>query len=281
LFSDPFDLALAPLTKIAVTIAFGAVPAGVSGHPGSRTTSYLASGDMAGAANLTVAASTEHWYYITGIDVMADAASAAVVTLGDSITDGRGSTTDMNNRWPDDLSRRLQAGAAAMNKVAVLNQGIGGNAVLTGGLGPTAMQRFARDVLGMRGVKWLIVLEGVNDIGGAVSGSAVATQLINAFGQLVDMAHAQGIKAYGATISPFGGNSYYSIDHEAARTTVNEWIRTGGKFDQVIDFDAAVRDPANPINLTAAYDSGDHLHLSPAGYQKMADAIDLTLFTTP
>jgi lysophospholipase L1-like esterase len=133
----------------------------------------------------------------------------------------------------------------------------------------------------MRGVKWLIVLEGVNDIGGAVSGSAVATQLINAFGQLVDMAHAQGIKAYGATISPFGGNSYYSIDHEAARTTVNEWIRTGGKFDQVIDFDAAVRDPANPINLTAAYDSGDHLHLSPAGYQKMADAIDLTLFTTP
>ena len=280
-FSDPFDFALAPLTKIAVTIAFGAVPTGVTGHPGSRTTSYLASGDMAAAASLTVAASTEHWYYITGIDVMADAANAAVVTLGDSITDGRGSTTDMNNRWPDDLSRRLQANPATMNRVAVLNQGIGGNAVLTGGLGPTAMQRFARDVLGMRGVKWLIVFEGVNDIGGAASGTTVATQLINAFGQFVDMAHAQGIKAYGATISPFGGNSYYSVDHEAARTTVNDWIRTGGKFDQVIDLDAAVRDPSNPINLTAAYDSGDHLHLSPAGYQKMADAVDLTLFTAP
>src|SRR3954463_10410294 len=148
---------------------------------------------------------------------MADAATAAVVTLGDSITDGRGSTTDMNNRWPDDLSRRLQANPATMNNVAVLNQGIGGNAVLAGGLGPTAMQRFARDVLGMRGVKWLIVFEGVNDIGGAASGTTVATQLINAFGQFVDMAHAQGIAAYGATITPFGGNAYYSVDHEAAR----------------------------------------------------------------
>jgi lysophospholipase L1-like esterase len=264
-----------------VTIAFGAAPAGITGHPGSRTTSYLASGNMAAAASLTVAASTEHWYYITGIDVMADAATAAVVTLGDSITDGRGSTTDMNNRWPDDLSRRLQSNAATMNKVAVLNQGIGGNAVLTGGLGPTALQRFARDVLGIRGVKWLIVLEGVNDIGGASSGATVATQLINAFGQFVDMAHAQGIKAYGATISPFGGNSYDSADHELARTTVNDWIRTSGKFDQFIDLDAAVRDPATPLNLAAAYDSGDHLHLSPAGYQKMADAVDLTLFTTP
>jgi lysophospholipase L1-like esterase len=280
-FSDPFDFALPPLTKLAVTIAFGAVPTGITGHPGSRTTSYLATGNMVAAASLTVAASAEHWYYITGIDVMAGVASAAVVTLGDSITDGRGSTTDMNNRWPDALSRRLQANAATMNKVAVLNQGIGGNAVLTGGLGPTAMQRFARDVLGMRGVKWLIVFEGVNDIGGSSSGAAVATQLINAFGQFVDMAHAQGIKAYGATISPFGGNSYYSADHELARATVNDWIRGGGKFDQFIDLDAAVRDPANPLNLAAAYDSGDHLHLSPAGYQKMADAVDLTLFTTP
>lgn len=277
-FSDPLDFTLPPLTKVAVTIAFGSTPAGITGHPGSRTTSYLASGDMVAAASLTVAATAEHWYYVTGIDVMADAATAAVVTVGDSLTDGRGSTTDMNNRWPDALSRRLQAGAAPLNKVAVLNQGIGGNAVLTGGLGPTAVARFARDVLGMRGVRWLIVFEGVNDIGGASSGATVATQLIAAFGAFVDMAHAQGIKAYGATITPFGGNAYYSVDHETARTTVNDWIRTSNKFDAVIDLDVAVRDSTNPINLAAAYDSGDHLHLGPAGYQKIADAIDLTLF---
>jgi lysophospholipase L1-like esterase len=278
-FSDSFAFDLPPLTKIAVTIAFGAAPAGITGHPGSRTTSYLATGDMVGAASLSGAVSTEHWYYITGIDVAADAATAAVVTLGDSITDGRGTTTDANNRWPDGLSRRLQANAGT-SKIAVLNQGIGGNAVVSGGLGPTAMQRFARDVLGQRGVRWVIVFEGVNDIGGA-SGQSVATNLINAFTQFVDMAHAAGVKAYGVPITPFGGSSYDSADHQTARTTVNEWIRPGGKFDAVIDLDAAVRDAANPMNLAAAYDTGDHLHLNPAGYQKMADTIDLVLFALP
>ena len=280
-FSDPFAFDLPPLTKVAITIAFGATPAGITGHPGSRTTSYLATGNMAAAASLSGAVSTEHWYYITGIDVVADSATAAVVTLGDSITDGRGTTTDANNRWPDGLSRRLQANAAT-TKVAVLNQGIGGNAVVSGGLGPTAMQRFARDVLGMRGVRWVIVFEGVNDIGGSSSpGQAVATSLINAFTQFVDMAHAAGIKAYGVPITPFGGSMYDSADHQTARATVNDWIRGGGKFDAVIDLDAAVRDPANPMNLAAAYDTGDHLHLTPAGYQKMADAIDLALFAPP
>ena len=278
-FSDPFAFDLPPLTKIAVTIAFGAAPAGITGHPGSRTTSYLATGNMVGAASLSGAASTEHWYYITGIDVVADAASAAVVALGDSITDGRGTTTDANNRWPDGLSRRLQA-SAATSKIAVLNQGIGGNAVVSGGLGPTAMQRFARDVLGQRGVRWVIVFEGVNDIGGS-SGQTVATSLINAFTQFVDMAHAAGIKAYGVPITPFGGSMYDSADHQTARATVNDWIRTSGKFDAVIDLDASVRDTANPMNLAAEYDTGDHLHLNPAGYQKMADAIDLALFALP
>jgi lysophospholipase L1-like esterase len=275
-FSDPFDLALTPLTKVAVTIQFGMVPAGVTGHPGSRTTSYLQTGDAVGAATMAGAATTEHWYYITGIDVMADSSSMAVVTLGDSITDGRGSTTNGNDRWPDDLARRLQANAAT-SKVALLNQGIGGNAVVSGGLGPTAVARFDRDVLGQTGVRWLIVLEGVNDIGGS-SGPAVATSLIGAFDQFITKAHDRGILAYGVPILPFGGSTYASADHEASRAAVNDWIRTSGKFDAVIDLDAAVRDPANPTNLLPAYDSGDGLHLSPAGYQKMADSIDLGLF---
>jgi lysophospholipase L1-like esterase len=275
-FSDAFDYPLAQQTTMTITIAFGAAPAGVTGHPGSRTTSYLQAGNEVAAARLTAPATTEHWYYITGIDVAAGGASGAVVTLGDSITGGRGSTTNGNDRWPDDLSRRLRANAATAT-VAVLNQGIGGNAVLSGGLGPPAVQRFARDVLGQSGARWLVVLEGVNDIGGA-SGQAVATDLIAAFGQFIDMARARGILAYGVPILPFGGSTYDSADHQASRQTVNDWIRNSGRFDAVIDLDAAVRDPASPSNLLPAHDSGDHLHLSPAGYQTMADAIDLSLF---
>jgi lysophospholipase L1-like esterase len=279
-FSDPLDFALPALTKIAITIAFGATPSNITGHPGSRTNSYLATGNMVSAATLSGAVTTEHWYYIVGLDVMADATTASVVALGDSITDGRGSTTDMNNRWPDQLSKRLQASAATMNKVGVLNQGIGGNAVLSGGLGPTAMARFSRDVLQMRGVKWLIIFEGVNDIGASSNGASTATQLNNAFSSFADMAHAQGIKVYGATITPFNGHSYYSADHEAARTTINNFIRTSTKFDAVIDLDMAVRDPADASRLLPAY-SMDGLHMTPAGYQKVADSINLTLFTNP
>jgi lysophospholipase L1-like esterase len=277
-FSDAFDYPLAPQTKLAVTIHFGSVPTGVTGHPGSRTTSYLASGGAVTAPNLSTAVTTEHWYYLTGIDVMAEGSAGAVVTLGDSLTDGRGSTTNGNDRWPDNLSRRLRANPAT-STVAVLNQGIGGNAVLSGGLGPTAVQRFERDVLRQSGVRWLIVLEGVNDIGGSTSGQTVAANLIAAYDQLITMARARGIRVYGVPILPFGGSSYASADREAARQTVNQWIRTSGRFDGVIDLDAAVRDPANTMNLLPAYDSSDHLHLNVAGYRAMADAIDLAVFT--
>ena len=164
--SDPFDFDLAPLSDLAVTIDFGDTSAAVTGHPGSRSTSYLQSGDAVSAADLPAAARTQHWYILTGIDVEADNSSAAIVTLGDSITDGRGSGTDKNDRWPDDLARRLQADKNTAN-IAVLNEGIGGNCVLRGGLGPTALSRFDRDVLSQSGVRWLIVLEGVNDIGGS------------------------------------------------------------------------------------------------------------------
>jgi lysophospholipase L1-like esterase len=279
--SDPFDYNLPALTNLAVTIYFGSISATtINGHPGSRTTSFIQSGNLVSATNLPAASKTAHWYVITGVEVLAPGSSQAVVTFGDSITDGRGSTTDGNNRWPDYLAQRLSTNPPAPG-AAVINMGIGGNAVLTGGLGPTARARFDRDVLGQSGVRWLIVFEGVNDIGGASAGGspAVATNLINAYQQFIAKAHARNLRAYGATITPFGGNGYYSTAHEAARQTVNNWIRTNNLFDAVIDFDAVVRNPVTLTNLLSAYDSGDGLHLNPAGYQAMADAIDLTLFT--
>lgn len=275
-YSDTIDFNVAPLSNLAVSIYFGETSADVTGHPGSRTTSYIQTGDAVTAADMESAAKTDHWYILSGIDLRLDDSYACVVTLGDSITDGRGSTTNGNDRWPDNLARRLQADPNTA-KIGVLNQGIGGNAVVSGGLGPTALERFKRDVLGQSGVRWVIILNGVNDIGGSKS-TKVATDLIAAYEQFINETHAQKIMVYGVPILPLVGSMYDSNDHEAARQTVNKWIRTSGKFDAVIDLDAAVRDPANPAKLLPAYDSGDHLHLSVAGYQKMAEAIDLDLF---
>ena len=275
-FSDPFDFALAPLDDVAVSIHFGSVPAGITGHPGSRTTSYLQLGDAVALERLQAPIATEHWYYATGIDVVAPGTGAAVVVLGDSITDGRGSTTNGNDRWPDALARRLQANPLTA-QVAVLNQGIGGNAVVSGGLGPSALERFDRDVLNQSGVRWLVVLEGVNDIAWNNS-PQVADDLISAYQQFITKAHARQIQIYGVPILPFGDSSYDSPEHEAARQLVNDWIRTSGQFDAVLDLDEAVRDPTAPNKLLQAYDSGDHLHLSPTGYQAMAEAVDLSLF---
>ena len=277
--SDPFEFNLAPLSDLVVTVDFGGTSAAVTGHPGSRTTSYLQSGDAVSAADLPTAANTQHWYILTGIDVEAKNSSAAIVTLGDSITDGRGSGTDKNDRWPDDLARRLQADKNTAG-IAVLNEGIGGNCILHGGLGPTALSRFDRDVLSQSDVRWLVVLEGVNDIGTSRGPQAatVATNLINAYARMIDLAHARNIRVYGATITPFGGSFYDSPAHEAARETANHWIRTSGKFDAVIDFAAVVRDPKNPSRLLPAADSGDHLHPNERGYRMMADAINLKLF---
>jgi lysophospholipase L1-like esterase len=277
LTSDPLDFALEPQTKLALSIAFGSVPSDVTGHPGSRTTSYLAPGDAASAPSLPSAVRVEHWYYLAGIEVVAEGASGAVITLGDSITDGRGSTTDGNDRWPDNLSRRLRANPST-SAIAVLNMGIGGNAVLAGGLGPTAKARFQRDVLEQNGARFVIVFHGVNDVGGAKD-RAVVAGLTRAYQELVSAARARGLKIYGAPLLPFAGSQYDSSEHETARQAVNAWIRTPGHFDAVIDFDAAVSDPASPTALLAAYDSGDHLHLSAAGYVRLADAIDLALFS--
>jgi lysophospholipase L1-like esterase len=276
-YSDPIDFNVTALSSTAITIRFGAAPSNITGHPGSRTTSYLIAGDSVAAPNMPGAATTEHWYYIVGIDVETTAPSASIVTLGDSITDGRGSTTNQNDRWPDALARRLQADPATAH-LAVLNQGIGGGAVVQGGLGPTAIARFQRDVLDQRGVKWVIVLEGVNDIGGA-NDVGVADRLISAYEGFIDQAHAAGLEIFGVPILPFAGNAGYDTPvRQQARTQVNDWIRTSGRFDAVIDLDAVVRDPNNQSALQQAFDSGDALHLNPAGYQAMGAAIDLTLF---
>lgn len=275
--SDPIDFALPTLTNLAVTIYFGDISATtINGHPGSRTTSFIVASNAVSAASLPAASKTAHWYIITGVEVMADVSGKAIVVLGDSITDGRGSTTDGNDRWPDALAQRLETNAPTSG-VAVVNMGIGGNGIF-GGLGPAALKRFDRDVLEQNGVRYLILFEGVNDIGSKNSSMATATNLINAYERFARKAHAQNIRAYGATITPFGGSGYYSELHEAERQTVNDWFRTNTVFDAVVDFDAAVRDPSAKTNLLSKYDSGDHLHLGPAGYKAMAEAIDLKLF---
>lgn len=278
--SDPFAFQLQPLSDVAITVQFGAIsPRFVTGHPGSRTTSYLVEGDAVSNPAVAGASPTDHWYIISGIDIATDSA-AALVTLGNSITDGHGSGTNQQNRWPDELARRFNA-EERTRRVAVLNAGIGGNCVLRACLGPSALARFTRDVLEQYGVRWLIVLEGVNDIGTASADSAasVARGLIAAYQEMIAAAHARGILVYGATILPFGGSFYDSPEHEAARRTVNEWIRASGPFDAVIDFDAALRDPRYPTRLFPAADTGDHLHPNEGGYRMMAGAVDFALFT--
>lgn len=276
ILSDPLGFKLKPLSDVAVTIYFGGVPGHITGHPGSRSTSWLERGNSVTATALPAAARTEHWYILNQIDAAEKKSAAAIVILGDSITDGHGSGTDKNDRWPDDLAKRLQAGKRT-GDVAVLNEGIGGNCILRGGLGPTALSRFDRDILSQASGRWLIVLEGVNDIGTSHD-SSVATNLISAYEKIIEQAHQHQMLVYGATILPFGGSFYDSPAHETARDSVNNWIRTSGKFDAVIDFDSVMRDPQNPLHLLRTVDSGDHLHPNEFGYRIMANAVDLGLF---
>jgi lysophospholipase L1-like esterase len=295
--SDPIAYPVAPLSNLAVSFYLPAPPAQQTGHPGSRATSYVAHGDLVSASELSGAQTVDHWYQLSGVDVTADVAAsaqaAAVVALGDSITDGHASTTNGNDRWTDVLAQRLQ-GSAATHDIGVLNEGIGGNHLLTDGLGPNALARMNRDVLTQTGVAWVIVFEGVNDLGGLArehdaneaehqkQASELAQRILGAYSQIVTRAHARGLRVIGATITPYVGSDYYHpgpID-EAAREAVNAWIRTPGHFDAVLDFDKVMRDPAHPDRLLPAYDSGDHLHPGPAGYKAMGSSIPLGLFAS-
>lgn len=274
--SDPIKFKIGPRENVAITIHYGECDNKVvTGHPGSRTTSYLVEGN---STDFSDAKKTNHWYNICGIDVIGNKKTRAVAILGNSITDGRGSTTNHQNRWADNLSRALLANKATKD-VAVLNLGIGGNCVLRGGLGPTASKRYDRDILQQSGVKYIIIFEGINDLGGSRNGAETAKNLIEAYKKMIAEAHAKGIKVFGGTITPFKGNNYYSPDHEAARSTVNEWIRTSGEFDAVIDFDKIMRDPNNPEALQSRFlFENDWLHPNAEGYKTMGEGIDLKLF---
>jgi lysophospholipase L1-like esterase len=278
--SDPVAFKLSPRSDLAISIYFGQTSPDVTGHPGSRTTSYLIAGDFASSSVLSGATETDHWYVINGIDVWTDEKAAAIVILGNSITDGRGSGTNKQNRWPDILSEHLINNPATMH-VAVLNQGIGGNCVLRSCLGPSAIDRFERDVLNQCGVRWLIILEGVNDIGQAVdsiTAMQIAGDLIKAYTLMIDKAHARGILVYGATILPFGKSFYDNSFRQKARDMVNTWIRTSGRFDAVIDFDKIMHDPNDSTLIKPGLHTGDFLHPNEEGYKTMGETIDLKLF---
>ncbi|MEV2227837.1 SGNH/GDSL hydrolase family protein [Streptomyces phaeochromogenes] len=284
--SDALDFGLRPGSNLTVTayLAEGQPSLALTSHPGSRTTSYLQKADHTRGLDLPDATPVNHWYLLSDVEVLSGRGTAAVAVLGDSLTDGRGSTTNGNNRWPDRFLDRLHARAAASD-VAVLNQAAGGNRVLNDGLGPNVLARLDRDVLSRSGVSWLIVFEGVNDLGTAAATPAaqrgITAELTAAYEQIVVRAHAQGIRVYGATLTPFGGNAMYDDPdghRESARQAVNSWIRTSGTFDAVIDFDRAVRDPGDPRRLLSTLHDGDWLHLNPEGYRTLAEAVPLRLF---
>lgn len=274
--SDPISFALPARANVAITIHYGTCSNTViTGHPGSRTTSYIATGNT---SNFSSAVRTDHWYNICGIDIVGNKMSRAVAVLGNSITDGRGSTTNNQDRWTDNFSRSLLANADT-RYVSVLNLGIGGNCVLGGGLGPTAKSRYDRDILQQAGVKYAIIFIGVNDLGYAADGKATADGLIAEYKTMISKARALGLKVYGATITPFKNGGYYTADHELGRSLVNNWIRTSGEFDAVIDFDKIVRDPSDKEALNSAFlFQNDWLHPNAAGYKLMGESVDINLF---
>ena len=285
--SDPLEFAVTAGANVTVTIhvADGLPAAAVTSHPGSRTTSYLTRGDRVGDTDLSDAAAVDHWYFLSALRVAARPNTSVLVAVGDSLTDGRGSTTNHNDRWPDLLSDRLRAHPDTAD-VAVLNHGVGGSRLLDDGRGPGAVDRVVAGALARPALRWLVLFKGVNDLGGAPATRAaqqrVAADLVAAYDRIVGRLREHGVRVYGGTLLPFGGHADYDDPHghrEAARQLVNEWVRGSGRFDEVLDFDRAVRDPVDPRRLAAGFDEGDHLHLNPAGYRALADAVPVHLFT--
>jgi lysophospholipase L1-like esterase len=284
MLSDPIDFELPALGDLVITLFIPAEAATPTIHLTGLHTTYISQpGDFTGAASIADPTTRELWYWIDGVDVVAPAKAAAIVAFGDSITDGATSTPNTNSSWPSQLAVRLAANKSTAN-IAIINEGISGNRLLNDGAGVNALARFDRDVLGQPGMKWMIVLEGINDIGiggrpGAQAPDLVtADDIIAAHKQLIERAHLHGIKAIGATLTPYVGAAYATDQGEAIRETVNDWIRTSHAYDAVIDFDAAVQDPANKKQILASYNIRDHLHPNDVGYKAMAAAVDLALF---
>jgi lysophospholipase L1-like esterase len=287
--SDPAAFDAAPLSDVTVSLYLPAATDLATVHATGLQTAYVsATGDFTASAGFPIVDRFENRFFLTGVIVEPAAPSRAVVAFGDSITDGARSAVNANTRWPDVLARRLiEAGIP----VAVLNQGLSGNRVLSDGAGVSALARFERDALGQPGVTHVVILEGINDIGWA--GTAIepsgpvptADEIIAGYKQMIERAHLRGIKVIGSPLTPFGNalagtpnQGYFTAEKEAKRLAVNDWIRNSGAFDSLIDFDRAVADPAHPAAIAPAYDSGDHLHPNDAGYKAMGDAVDLKLF---
>jgi lysophospholipase L1-like esterase len=292
--SDPIKLAVPTAANLAISLFVPGEATAGGVHGAAHQNTFIAKGDATGSPSLNDAAKVASWFFLTGVDVAAPEGSGAIVALGDSITDGTGSTTDANRRWPDFLAARLHARRTGP-RFGIVNMGIGGNRILNDGSisksprsGINALARFDEDVLAQSGVKYLVILEGINDIG-HIGGKSLpqenvtAEDIIAGHKQMIARAHEAGIKVVGATLTPFNSEpqssrGYYSPEKEKVRTAVNDWIRNGKAYDAVIDFDKAVRDPQNPNIIAKAFDSGDGLHPGDAGYKAMGDSIDLAIF---
>lgn len=282
--SDEVDMSIPQAVDLAIDLYLpgqvGSGPSPLTMHAGANQTNYVSpTGNHAGDPSFEGATPNRSWYLLSRVEVVAQA--GAIVTFGDSITDGTRSTIDTNSRWPDELARRLEAQRGG-RRLAVLNEGIAGNQVVGDGnpaAGVNALARFERDVLAQPGVTHVVVMEAINDIGLARSNpTPSAEDLIAAHKQLIARAHERGLEIFGATLTPYDGAAYFSPEGEMKREAVNEWIRTSGAYDGVIDFDKVIRDPNAPTKFLPQYDSGDHLHPNDAGYKAMGDAIDLKLF---
>jgi lysophospholipase L1-like esterase len=275
--TDPVQLKVPALASLAISVFLPAATGAATWHQLARQTTYIAGpGDLSAAGDLPGAKTVPSWYWLSGIDVLAKDNTSAVVVLGDSITDGADATLDANLRWPDVVANEVsKTGDASSDAIAVLNEGISGNRLLYDGDGESALARLDRDVLAQEGVRYLVVLEGINDIGWPhmsakyASEAVSVAEMIAALQQIAARAHERGIFVFGGTLTPFGGAFYQTPDGEA----VNQWIRTSSAFDAVIDFDKITRDPANPDRFLPTYDSGDHLHPNDAGYQAMGGAV--------